>query len=247
MAEDSQVDVLLWVGCAGSFDDRNKKVLRSFASLLKKAGIRFSILGTEEQCTGDAARRIGNEYLFQTLAQANVETMNRYSVKKVVTACPHCFNTLKNEYKDFGGHYEVFHHSQFLAQLITEGKIKPSKGVDDSITFHDSCYLGRWNNVYDQPRTVLESIPGSRLVEMKQNHDQSMCCGAGGGRMWMEETIGKRINVTRTEQALDTQASIIAASCPFCMTMLNDGVKTKEMVEKVKVLDIAEILDSATP
>ena len=246
MAEDSKVEVLLWVGCAGSYDERNKKVLRAFASLLKKAGVKFAILGTEEQCTGDPARRIGNEYLYQTLAKANIETLNRYSVKKIVTACPHCFNTIKNEYKDFGGNYEVHHHSQFLAKLIAEGKLKPTKEVDQTVTFHDSCYLGRWNNVYEQPRAVIESLPSVRTVEMKSNHDQSMCCGAGGGRMWMEEKIGKRVNITRTEQALATNAGIIAASCPFCMTMLTDGVKSKDMQEKVKVMDIAELMDQAT-
>ncbi len=247
MAEDSQVDVLLWVGCAGSYDDRNKKVLRAFASLLKKANVKFAILGTEEQCTGDPARRIGNEYLYQTLAKANIETLNRYQVKKIVTACPHCFNTIKNEYKDFGGNYEVHHHSQFIAQLVTQGKIKPTKTLDESVTFHDSCYLGRWNNIYEQPRAVLQSLPAINLVEMKSNQDQSMCCGAGGGRMWMEEKIGDRINVARTEQALATKAGIVAASCPFCMTMLTDGVKTKEMQDKVKVMDIAELMDQATP
>jgi Fe-S oxidoreductase len=246
MADGPEIDVLLWVGCAGSYDDRNKKVLRSFVSLLKKAGVRFAILGNEEQCTGDPARRIGNEYLYQTLAQANIETLNRYAVKKIVTACPHCFNTLKNEYKDFGGTYEVFHHSQFIAGLIREGRLKPTKGVDESITFHDSCYLGRWNNIYDQPRAVLGSIPSARLVEMRQNKDEGLCCGAGGGRMFMEETIGKRINIARTEQALETHAGIVAASCPFCMTMMTDGVKSKEMLDKVKVLDIAELMDQAT-
>jgi Fe-S oxidoreductase len=247
MAEDSNVDVLLWVGCAGSYDDRNKKVLRSFVSLLKKAGVKFSILGAEEQCTGDPARRIGNEYLYQTLAKANVETLNRYNVKRIVTACPHCFNTIKNEYKDFGGSYEVFHHSEFIAKLISEGKLKPTKGIEETVTFHDSCYLGRWNNIYGRPRDVIRAIPATRMVEMKSSGDQSMCCGAGGGRMWMEETIGKRINVTRTEQALDTKAGIIAASCPFCMTMMSDGLKDKEMQDKVKVLDIAELMDQATP
>jgi len=242
----SNVDVLLWVGCAGSFDDRNKKVLRSFVSLLKKASVKFAILGTEEQCTGDAARRIGNEYLFQTLATANIETMNRYQVKKVVTACPHCFNTLKNEYKDFGGQYEVIHHSQYISGMIREGKLKPANALTAKVTFHDSCYLGRWNNVYDEPRAVLEAVPGVEFVEMKNHHDQSMCCGAGGGRMWMEETIGKRVNITRTEQALDTGASIIAASCPFCMTMMNDGIKSKEKQDTVKIMDIAELMDQAT-
>jgi Fe-S oxidoreductase len=247
MAEDSSnIDVLLWVGCAGSYDDRNKKVLRAFVGILKKAGIKFSILGTEEQCTGDPARRIGNEYLYQTLAKTNIETLNRYSVKRIVTACPHCFNTIKNEYKDFGGNYEVFHHSQFIARLISEGKIKPSKAFDETITFHDSCYLGRWNNVYEQPRAVLGALPAARMVEMKSNHDQSMCCGAGGGRMWMEEKIGKRVNIARTEQALETKAGIVASSCPFCMTMLTDGVKSKEMQDKVRVMDIAELVDQST-
>lgn len=246
MAEDSSVDILLWVGCAGSYDDRNKKVLRAFSSLLKKAGIKFAILGTEEQCTGDPARRIGNEYLYQTLAKSNIETLNRYQVKKIVTACPHCFNTIKNEYKDFGGNYDVVHHSQFIAQLMSEGKLKPTKTLEQTVTFHDSCYLGRWNGIYDEPRNVIKSLPAVNLVEMKSNHDSSMCCGAGGGRMFMEEKIGKRINVTRTEEALDTHADIIASSCPFCMTMMTDGVKTKEMQNKVQVMDIAELIDQST-
>jgi Fe-S oxidoreductase len=245
-AEKTNLDVLLWVGCAGSYDDRNKKVLRAFASILKKAGLKFAILGNEEQCTGDPARRIGNEYLYQTLAKTNIETLNRYNVKKIVTACPHCFNTIKNEYKDFGGNYEVFHHSQFIARLISEGKIKPSKSFDETVTFHDSCYLGRWNNVYEEPRAVITSLPSTRMVEMKSNHDQSMCCGAGGGRMWMEEKIGKRINIARVEQALETKAGVVASSCPFCMTMLTDGVKSKDMQDKVRVLDIAELIDQST-
>ncbi len=242
----SDLDVLLWVGCAGAYDDRNKSVVKSFVSLLNKASIKFAILGTEETCTGDAARRIGNEYLFQTLAKTNVETLNRYAVKKIVTACPHCFNTLKNEYKDMGGEYEVFHHSQFIAHLISEGKLKPQKEMNETITFHDSCYLGRWNNVYEQPRSVLTSIPKVNLVEMRQNHDQGLCCGAGGGRMWMEEHHGSRINVTRSEQAIETKASTVATSCPFCITMISDGMKTKDMADKIQVKDIAEILDSAT-
>jgi Fe-S oxidoreductase len=245
-AEDSNFDVLLWVGCAGSFDDRNKKVLRSFVNVLKKANVRFTILGNEETCTGDTARRIGNEYLFQTLAKANVETLNRYNVKRIVTACPHCFNTLKNEYGEFGGHYEVFHHSQFISTLISEGKIKPTRSLEETVTFHDSCYMGRWNDVYSEPRATLSAIPSARLVEMKNNHEKSTCCGAGGGRMWMEETIGKRINVERTEQALATNAGVVASSCPFCMTMLSDGVKSKDLQDKVRVLDIAEIVDNAT-
>ena len=240
------LDALLWVGCAGSYDDRNKSVARSFASLLKKAGVKFAILGSEEQCTGDSARRIGNEYLFQTLAKANVETLNRYKVKTIVTACPHCFNTLKNEYIAFGGEYEVIHHSQFIAKMITEGKLKSTKPINETVTFHDSCYLGRWNNVYAEPRAVLEAIPQVKMVEMKLNHDQGMCCGAGGGRMWMEEHIGKRINVLRSEQALETGATTVATACPFCITMINDGMKDKGMVDKVKVKDIAELIDEST-
>ncbi|MCM2322323.1 MAG: (Fe-S)-binding protein [Oligoflexia bacterium] len=247
MAEGAEIEVLLWVGCAAAFDDRNKKVLRAFASLLKKAAVKFAILGTEEQCTGDPARRMGNEYLYQSLAKANVETLNRYNVKRIVTACPHCFNTLKNEYKEFGGNYDVIHHSQYLAGLIGEGRIKPTKAFDETVAFHDSCFLGRWNDVFKEPRDVINSLPAARLVEMKEHHDSSMCCGAGGGRMWMEETIGKRINVARTEQALETKAGVVASSCPFCMTMLTDGVKTKDMQDKVKVLDIAELIDQATP
>ena len=246
MAEGPEIDVLLWVGCAGSYDDRNKKVVKAFASLLKKANVKFAILGTEEQCTGDPARRIGNEYLYQTLAKANIETLNRYKVTRIVTACPHCFNTIKNEYKDFGGNYEVFHHSEFIAKLISEGKIKPTKTLDDTVTFHDSCYLGRWNGIYDEPRNALKALPSINLVEMKSNHDQSMCCGAGGGRMFMEEKIGRRINIVRTEQALATNAGIVASSCPFCMTMMTDGVKSKDMQDKVRVMDIAELLDQAT-
>lgn len=240
------LDVLLWVGCAGAYDDRNKSVVKSFVNLLNKAQVKFAILGTEETCTGDSARRIGNEYLFQTLAKTNVETLNRYKVKKIVTACPHCFNTLKNEYAAMGGTYEVYHHSQYLGKLIAEGKLKPTQERNETITYHDSCYLGRWNNVYEQPRSILQSIPKVNLVEMKLNREKGMCCGAGGGRMWMEEHIGQRINEKRTDQALETNARTVATACPFCMTMISDGVKTREKTETVQVKDIAEILDSAT-
>jgi Fe-S oxidoreductase len=241
-----ELDVLLWVGCAGSYDDRNKKVVASFVNLLNKAGIKFAILGTEEQCTGDAARRIGNEYLFQTLAKANIENLNRYRVKKIVTACPHCFNTLKNEYGELGGQYEVTHHSQYIAQLVSQGKLKSSKPISETVTFHDSCYLGRWNNVYSEPRQAIQSIPEVKLVEMKLNQEKGMCCGAGGGRMWMEEHLGKRINLARTEQALETGATTVATACPFCITMINDGMKEKEMVGKIKVKDISELIDETT-
>jgi len=245
MADQPAYDVLLWVGCAGSYDERNKKVMKAFVNILNKSGVKFAILGNEEQCTGDSARRIGNEYLFQTLAKANIETLNRYNVKNIVTACPHCFNTLKNEYKDFGGNYEVFHHSQFISKLIADGKVKPTQTLNAKVTYHDSCYLGRWNDVYTQPRSAIAAIPGVQMVEMKSHHDQSMCCGAGGGRMWMEEHLGRRVNVTRTEQALDTGASIIASACPFCMTMMSDGVKMKEKADKVQVLDIAELVSQS--
>ena len=216
-------------GLRGSYDDRNKKVLRAFASFLKKAGVKFAILGTEEQCTGDPARRIGNEYLYQTLAKANIETLNRYQVKKIVTACPHCFNTIKNEYKDFGGNYEVLHHSQFIAKLISRRKNQAHKDSGRNRHFPRQLLPGPLEQRLRTASRVLKALPSVRMVEMKSNHDQSMCCGAGGGRMWMEEKIGKRINVTRTEQALDTHAGIVASSCPFCMTMMTDGVKTKEM------------------
>lgn len=245
LAENPQYDVLLWVGCAGSYDERNKNVMKAFVNILNKASVKFAILGTEETCTGDSARRIGNEYLFQTLAKINVENLNRYNVKRIVTACPHCFNTIKNEYKDFGGNYEVFHHSEFISKLLSEGKLNPSKSQDATVTYHDSCYLGRWNNVYDQPRDSIAKLPGIKMTEMKQHHDQSMCCGAGGGRMWMEEHIGRRVNVTRTEQAIDTGAQIVASACPFCMTMISDGVKTKEKTDSVKVLDIAELVSES--
>ncbi len=247
LAESPQFDVLLWVGCAGAYDERNTKVVKSFVNLLKKAQIRFAILGKEEKCTGDSARRIGNEYLFQNLAKANIETLNRYNVKKILTTCPHCFNTLKNEYKDFGGHYEVMHHATYLAQLIKEGKIRPTKNIEETVAYHDSCYIGRWNGIYDEPRHVLQALPAARLEELPMAREQSMCCGAGGGRMWMEEKIGKRINITRTEQALTKNPSVIAANCPFCMTMLNDGVKAKNMQDKVRVRDLAELIDEATP
>jgi Fe-S oxidoreductase len=240
------LDVVLWVGCAGAYDERNKSVVKSFVSLLNKAKVKFAILGTEETCTGDSARRIGNEYLFQTLAKTNVETLNRYNVKKIVTACPHCFNTLKNEYSDFGGKYEVFHHSQYIGQLIADGKLKPTQERNETITYHDSCYLGRWNNVYEQPRAILSSIPKVNLVEMRLNKEKGLCCGAGGGRMWMEEHIGKRINETRTEQAMETHATTVATACPFCMTMISDGVKSKDKGEHIQVKDIAEIMDQAT-
>lgn len=237
------IDVLFWVGCAGAYDARYKKVTIAFSQLMKKAGISFAILGTEEKCNGDTARRLGNEYLAQMLVMENVETLNRYNVKKIVATCPHCLHTLKKEYPQFGGNFEVVHHTDFLNELVASGKLKVSKTKKEpsTITYHDSCYLARYNDITDTPRNVLQAT-GSTLVEMKRSKDRTFCCGAGGGRMWLEEDIGKRINIERTEEALSTNAETIASACPFCMTMMSDGVKAKEAAETVQVKDIAEIL-----
>jgi Fe-S oxidoreductase/nitrate reductase gamma subunit len=243
MSEDSDCEVLYWVGCAGSYDDRYKKVSRAFASLMKEAKVNFRILGTEEKCNGDTARRLGNEYIAQMLIHENVETLNHYRVKKIVTSCPHCFHSLNNEYKQFGGNYEVKHHTQFINELINNGKLKlKEENAGTKATYHDSCYLGRYNDVYDPPRELLKDINGFDLVEMKRNKSKGFCCGAGGGRMFLEDEEGGKINVERTKEALGTGADTIASACPFCMTMLNDGVKHFEKSEKVSVKDIAEIV-----
>ncbi len=242
LAEKSDIDVLFWVGCAGAYDQRYRKVVQAFSRLMKHAGVSFAILGTEEKCTGDPARRLGNEYLAQMLIVENVETLNRYNIKKIVTSCPHCFHTLKNEYPQFGGNYEVMHHAEFLQQLVESGKIKISNSKSLTLTYHDSCYLARYNNVIDPPRGVLSAISGANVVEMQRSKDRGFCCGAGGGRMWLEEKQGKRINIERTEEALATHADIIGTACPFCMTMMSDGVKAKETSENVQVKDIAELL-----
>ncbi len=242
MSQTQDVEILFWVGCAGAFDSRYKKVTQAFAKLMQKAGIKFAILGTEEKCTGDSARRIGNEYLAQMLMKENISTLNGYNVKRIVTTCPHCFNTLKNEYPQFGGNYEVVHHTDFLMNLINEGKLKVIKEEAAKVTFHDSCYLGRYNDIYDQPREILNALPGLKMVEMKRSKSKGFCCGAGGGRMWMEETEGKRVNVERIEEALALKPDVIGTACPFCLTMLEDGVKDKEATEIVKVKDLAEIL-----
>ncbi len=243
MAEDNNTEYLFWVGCAGSFDARYQKVSVAFAKLMQKAGVDFRILGNEEKCNGDTARRLGNEYLAQMMMQENIETLNNYNVKKIVTACPHCFNSLKHEYPQFGGNFEVLHHTELINKLISEGKIKlKNDEVKQKITYHDSCYLGRYNEVYEEPRSSLRQINGIELVEMERSKDKGFCCGAGGGRMFMEETEGTRINEERTKEALATNADTIASACPLCMTMRNDGVKTFEKTDEVEVKDIAEIV-----
>lgn len=243
MAEDPNTEYLFWVGCAGSFDARYQKVSKAFATLLQKANVDFRILGVEEQCNGDTARRLGNEYLAQMMMQSNVETLNNYGVKKIVTACPHCFNSLKNEYPQFGGNFEVVHHSELISELINQGKLElKNEAVKNKVTYHDSCYLGRYNNIFDAPRNSLEQINGLELIEMSRSKDKGLCCGAGGGRMFLEETEGTRINVYRAEEAVKTNADTIASACPFCMTMLSDGIKTLDKTEEVQVKDIAEIV-----
>ncbi|SHG14056.1 Cysteine-rich domain-containing protein [Cnuella takakiae] len=241
-------EVLFWVGCAGSFDQRAQKITKAFATILNKVGVSFAILGKEEMCTGDPARRAGNEFLFQMMAYQNIQVLNNYEVKKIVTTCPHCFNIFKNEYPQLGGNYEVMHHTSFLQQLIDEGKVKLTdtdlfKGK--KITYHDSCYLGRGNGIYEAPRKVLEALD-AELVEMKRCRKNGFCCGAGGSQMFKEEEPGKtRVNWERAGEAIDTGAPIVAAACPFCNTMLTDGIKHAEKEGDVQVLDVAEIVAAA--
>ncbi|MDQ6843522.1 MAG: (Fe-S)-binding protein [Bacteroidota bacterium] len=245
MLENKTPEILFWVGCAGSFDQRAQKITKAFAAILDNIKISYAILGKEEMCTGDPARRAGNEFMFQMMAYQNIQVLDGYGIKKIVTACPHCFNIFKNEYPDLGGNYEVIHHSTFLQQLIDDGKIKMKEQGNfkgKKITYHDSCYLGRANNIYEAPRKVLESLD-IELVEMKRCKSNGLCCGAGGAQMFKEEEKGDiRINSERTKEALETGANIIAAACPFCNTMLTDGVKFNEKEETVQVLDIAEII-----
>jgi Fe-S oxidoreductase len=241
-------EILFWVGCAGSFDQRAQKITRAFATILDKAGVRYAILGKEEACTGDPARRAGNEFLFQMMAYQNIQLLNNYGVKKIVTACPHCFNILRNEYPELGGQYEVLHHTAFLQQLIDEGRIRVKEGgpfKGKRITYHDSCYLGRANDIYEAPRKVLEALD-AELVEMKRCRSKGLCCGAGGAQMFKEEEKGAtRVNFERSQEAVGTGAGIIAAACPFCNTMLTDGVKHEEKEDSVKVMDIAELIASS--
>ncbi len=246
-AQGKTPEVLFWVGCAGSFDDRYKRVTLAMVKILNKANINFAVLGTEEACTGDPAKRAGNEFLFQMQALSNIQVLNGYGIKKVVTACPHCFNTIKNEYPSLGGNYEVLHHSEFLQQLINQGKIRMKEGGNfkgKKITYHDSCYLGRANDIYEAPRQVLEALD-AELVEMKRCRSKGLCCGAGGAQMFKEAERGKKeINIERVEEALNTGAEVIAAACPFCMTMMSDGVKNKNREGEVKVLDLAELIEA---
>lgn len=242
LSDRRESEILFWVGCAGAYDARYKKVSRSFAMLMHEAGIKFAILGTEEKCTGDPARRAGHEYLAQTLITENVATLNGYGVKQIVTTCPHCFNILKNEYPAFGGNYNVVHHTELIADLIESGKIKLTETIRLKLAYHDPCYLGRYNQGYGPPRKVLKAIPGSTLAEMPRSRDRGFCCGAGGARMFMEERLGKRVNIERTEEALALNPNVIGTACPFCMTMLTDGVKEKETSDRVQVKDIAELV-----
>lgn len=245
MANGDSPEVLFWVGCAGSFDQRAQKITKAFALILQTVGIKFAILGKEEMCTGDPVRRAGNEFMFQMMAYQNIQILNGYGIKKIVTTCPHCFNTLKNEYAELGGTYEVIHHASFLQQLIDEGRIQLKEGgafKGKKITYHDSCYLGRANGIYDAPRKVLEALD-AELVEMKRCRSNGLCCGAGGAQMFKEEEKGTtRVNLERTNEALETGATVIAAACPFCNTMMTDGIKNREKEDTVQVLDIAELI-----
>jgi Fe-S oxidoreductase len=242
LAEKPDAEYLYYVGCAGAFDDRNRKSTQAFARVLTAAGVDFACLGSEELCNGETARRLGNEYLYQAMAGACIETLNGYKVRKVIVNCPHCFNTIKNEFPQFGGRYEVIHAAELVRGLIAEGRlqIKPEFGKDT--VYHDSCYYGRFNEVYDEPREVLAKT-GAKVTEMHRHKQFGMCCGAGGGRMWIEEDPDKRVNLLRTAQALEKNPEVIAVSCPFCMTMLSDGIKAKDLEEKVQTLDVMEIVD----
>ncbi|NIK11891.1 (Fe-S)-binding protein [Alkalibacillus almallahensis] len=241
--EGEEFEYLFWVSSMGSYDNRSQKIAMAFARLMNKAGIKFAILGNKERNSGDTPRRMGNEFLFQELAEKNIKEFEKNDIKKIVTIDPHAYNIFKNEYPDFGFEAEVYHHTELLAELINEGRLEPKEAVNEKITFHDSCYLGRYNEVYNPPRDILQSIPGVEYVEMKRNKENGMCCGAGGGMMWMEETSGNRINEARTEQALEVNPNTISSGCPFCLTMLTDGTKAKEVEEEVTTQDVAEVLE----
>jgi Fe-S oxidoreductase len=242
MADVNEAEYLYWVGCYGSFDERNKKVARALVRVLQAAGVDFAILGNEEKCTGEPARRLGHEYLYQTLAQGNIETLKRYQFQTIVTACPHCFNTIRNEYPQFDGHFRVVHHTQLMDELLQAGRLQPAQRDNERITYHDACNLGRYNDIYDEPRRVLAGVTRGSLVEMKMNRSKGFCCGGGGGRAWVEEHEGRRVNQLRVEQAMEVKPDILASACPFCLTMFEDGVKAKEVGDTIKTRDIAELL-----
>ena len=242
LSDNKDVEILYWVGCTGALEERNSKVATAVGKILKAAGVNFGILGNEETCCGEPARRIGNEYLFQTLAQQNIELLNGYGVKKIVTACPHCFNTIKNEYPQFKGNFEVVHHTEFIADLLKQGKLNIARPLDKKATYHDSCYLGRYNDIYQAPREILQRVAGTTPLEMTRHQTKAFCCGAGGGRMFMEEQIGRRINQMRAEEAINTSAEVLASACPYCLQMFEDAIKALEAEGKIKALDLAEIV-----
>jgi Fe-S oxidoreductase len=234
-------DVLFWVGCAAAYDQRAQKVAKAMVRLFRAADVNFAVMG-EEKCTGESARRLGEEYLYQTLATENIKNLNKYRFDRVVTLCPHCFNTLKHEYPQFGGNYEVTHHSQFIADLLQAGRLRPDKPLDKVVTYHDSCYLGRYNRIYQAPRQLVSAIPGVKVVEMPRARERGLCCGGGGGRMWLEENLGTRINIARLEDALAVRASLVATACPFCLNMFDDARKARGVDETVAVKDVAELV-----
>jgi Fe-S oxidoreductase/nitrate reductase gamma subunit len=242
LAEARAAEYLYWVGCAAAFDERAQKVARAFVAIMKAAAVDFAILGDEERCTGDVARRIGHEFLFQMQAQANVETLNRYGVRKILTTCPHCFNTLKHEYPAFGGRYKVMHHAEFIASLLRQGQVKLTKPLGEGVAYHDSCYLGRHNGVYAPPREILARLPGVRSVEFERHGHQGFCCGAGGGMMWAEERTGKRVNVARTEEALRVRPEVVGTACPFCLSMFEDGIRATDAAATLRAMDLAELV-----
>jgi Fe-S oxidoreductase len=242
VADDENVDIVYWVGCTAALEDRNMKVAQAVSKILKAAGVNFAVLGGEESCCGEPARRMGNEYLFQLQAMKNIEVLKAHNVKKIVASCPHCFNTIKNEYPQFEGEFEVIHHSQLIDELIKEGKVRVNKVAEKKMAYHDSCYLGRYNDIYEQPRDVVKHVSQSSPVEMERSRASGFCCGGGGGRFWMEEKVGKRISEMRVEQVMETGADVLASACPYCLQMFEDAVKAKEAEETIKVLDIAEIV-----